>query len=93
MYEGINKLLEEDIFEFSNSDWSNPVVMIKIQMENRSPFGIPPNSIRRKIEANNSIYRARKRNVPILKKAIRINKHPSYIPAPNGQNNNTEFKT
>ena len=29
MYEEIDKMLEEDVIERSNSDWSNPVVMIK----------------------------------------------------------------
>ena len=29
MYDGIDKMLEEDLIETSNSDWSNPVVMIK----------------------------------------------------------------
>ena len=29
MYEEIDKMLEEDVIEPSNSDWSNPVVMIK----------------------------------------------------------------
>ena len=29
MYEEIDKMLEEDVIEPSNSDWSNPAVMIK----------------------------------------------------------------
>ena len=29
MYEEIDKMLEEDVIEPSNSNWSNPVVMIK----------------------------------------------------------------
>ena len=29
MYDEIDKMLEEDVIEPSNSDWSNPVVMIK----------------------------------------------------------------